>query len=191
MSPFLVQTSLSLLYCGATGKTAATMQSVLQLGTDLTREDVANNFYYLLLPFKNNRLVNVANGIFVNNEYELLTAYESIADQQFFTTVSIVNFTENVAAAQTINNYVSGQTNGQITNLISSTNLSADTGMVAVNAIDFNGDWISKFPKSKTVSGTKFYTSITTSRLVDMMHTSVNIFGGKENYSDGIIELNL
>lgn len=174
-----MQTALSLLYCGAAGKTATTMQSVLQLGS-LSRENIANNFYYLLLPFKNNRMIDIANGIFVNDGYHLLPSYQSIADQQFFSTVSNVNLSASSAAAQTINKYVSGETNGQFTDLLSSASLSADNGMVAVNAIYLNGVWVSKFSKNQTVSGTPFYTSNTTSTLVDMMHTYVNYFWRKK-----------
>lgn len=180
MSPFSVQTILSLLYCGAKGNTATAMQNVLQLSDLATVQDVANNFYYLLLPFENSGLIQIANGIYVNDEYELRSAYEVIAEQQFFSTVSSVNFTENDAAAQTINDYVSGATHGKITDLISADSLKPDTGLVAVNAIYFNGRWATKFSNSDTKSGTTFYTSNTTTTSVDMMYKYVNLFYPKK-----------
>lgn len=171
-----MQTTLSLLYCGAEEKTAAAMQNVLQLGNLESLQDVAENFYYLLLPFENDRIIEIANGIYVDSDYSLSPGFQYIAEQEFFSNVSSLNFTENVAAAQTINDYVSRGTNGKITNVISSDTFSVNTGILAVNAINFNGSWVSPFNKHKTVKRTIFYTSSATSTLVDMMHNYVYTF---------------
>lgn len=173
MSPFSVQTALALLYCGAKEKTATAMRKILQLERLRSLQDVANNFYYLLLPFENDGIIQFSNGIYINSQYNLSPGFQYIAEQELFSNASILNFSESVAAAQTMNDYVSSQTSGKITDVISSDCLSADTGIVVVNAIYFDGSWVTPFNKRKTVNRTTFYTSSATSTLVDMMHTYV------------------
>lgn len=144
LSPLSVQTVLSLLFCGTAPNTATSIESALFISDD-SRPQIAQEFHDVLLPFQHNSLVHMATAIYVDDQYELVPAYQQMASTQFFTNVSTMNFGQSQTAAATINANVARETNNVITNFVDPVWLNGQTELVLVNAIYFNGLWKHKF----------------------------------------------
>lgn len=170
--------ALSLLYCGAKQQTADALKTGLQLENFATPKDVADNFYNLLKPLQStntrygNAVLQIANAIYVKDGYAIREKFRQIAVDSFYSQVANVNFTDQQKAAQTINNWVSNETHGNITDLIKPSSLTNDTGLVLVNTIYFNGFWRYRFYYSQT-NTTSFYTNLNSVRPIKMMNQEV------------------
>lgn len=180
-SPFSVETIMSLLYCGADGETANIMQRLIFING--SAKSLANEYHGYLEPFQNNKHVHVANCIFIRNGYQIQSEFQQIAQNDFYSTAQSVNFANQIAAANQINNYVANETNNQITNLVQSNQMTSDTEMILVNALHFKGQWTHMFSKQSTKS-VPFFTGgdcKTSTVNVSMMSQQVLLLPNIEN----------
>lgn len=176
ISPLSIQTALTLLYCGAKGKTEKKLQKGLHLNRTSTKSEIAHDFHYLLAPYQNvpgsmsiNGLAQIANALYVAKNYKIRSNFRNIAKIDFYSTVQAIDFTKNIEAAKTINDQVKVDTDGKITKLLSAKNLKRHTKLILVNAIYFNGYWKHQFVAAKT-SKQSFYTCTGMTKQVDMMY---------------------
>lgn len=170
--------ALALLYCGSGGVTQEAMQASLVFNNLTTIPIVAEDFYYFLRGITTTNSyggasLEIANGIYIKEGYAIRESFQSLAKKNFLSQVTNINFKENVIAADTINNYISNQTHGKITDLVQSNTITDDTVMILVNTIYFKAFWNHRFSASKTVNGSIFYTSSSTTTNVDMMYQEV------------------
>lgn len=167
---------MALLLCGAQGKSFEIMENALLLG-NATQKAVANQFNALLKPLQNNGIVSIANAIYVQDNFVINSNYSALATDQFYSTVTSINFNRAQNASATINNWVSHETHGKIQNLFSPKSFrSSDTEMVLVNAIYFKGNWKYPFNKRGTTKQKFHYGSCTDNNAVkqiDMMSIQV------------------
>lgn len=115
-----------------------------------------------------NYTLTVANNVYVNQNIPLKQTFITDAKVYFNSSVENIDFAQNEQAADTINTWVSQQTNGKITDLVPSSVLSADTVSVLVNAVYFFGKWLKPFPVENTQPDT-FYLASCETKQVDMM----------------------
>lgn len=94
--------------------------------------------------------------MFVKQGYSIKPKFNEVATKSFSSEAQQLDFSKNVEAAKTINDWVEGNTNNKIKDLIKSDTLDDDTRMVLVNAIYFKGFWTHQFDKSKTFKGDFF-----------------------------------
>lgn len=179
MSPFSAQSALSILYTGAGGQTLQAMAKGLDFEND-TQTEVATQFQALLQQVQQDQQeLTIANALYIMQGYNIQPAYQATARTDFNASVETVNFAQSQAAASTINNWVSDETHGKITNLISPDALSSDTRMVIVNAIYFKGTWVHQFDKSETYlqnfNANGNCQSSSSGPQVEMMHMTVSI----------------
>ncbi|XP_055686535.1 serine protease inhibitor 42Dd-like isoform X10 [Lutzomyia longipalpis] len=179
LSPFSVQSALSLALMGATGETAREMSTVMGYGTQ-DRNAIADNFATLLSTYKDSPLLKIANKIYVQNKYHVKAQFNDIATKKFNSEAQSLNFAQNVESAKTINTWVEDKTNDKIKDLIPADALNEDTRMVLVNAIYFKGLWENKF-KPEDTKKMPFHVTKTSEVDVDMMYT-------KANFKYGILE---
>lgn len=171
--------ALSLIYCGAKDRTADALKTGLVLKNFATPRDVAANFYNLLTPLQStktrygNSVLQIANAIYVMDGYAIRESFRQIAVDSFYSQVANVNFTNQQKAADTINDWVSMETHGNITDLIDPSTLSSDTGLVLVNTIYFHGFWHYSFDYRQT-NTTSFYSSSTRVQPIKMMNQEVD-----------------
>jgi serpin B len=156
-SPYSISLALAMTYAGARGETeqqmAATMHYTLPqerlhpafnaLDTTLTsyRDDDEEDGFQL----------RIANAIWGQEGYKFLPGFlETLAENYGagLRTVDFVNETE--AARQTINDWVSEQTEEKIQDLIPQGMLDPLVSLVLTNAIYFNGKWVLPFEKDNT-----------------------------------------
>uniref|UniRef100_A0A240PN87 Serpin domain-containing protein n=1 Tax=Anopheles epiroticus TaxID=199890 RepID=A0A240PN87_9DIPT len=169
ISPFSISACLSLAAMGAGGLTAEQMYSVLEYGTPDSKQTVANNYKHLLARLSSDSTVNVANKIYVMQNYAVKSAFNAIATDSFRSEAESVNFADGAAAAKNINGWVEGKTNNKIKDLISPDALDELTRMVLVNAVHFKGTWTYQFDPTLT-RPFPFWLSETESRDVPMMN---------------------
>lgn len=153
ISPFSVQTAMSLLFVGAGGKTVNILQKGLNLG-NLTQQQTAIDFRAVLTPYQGSNDVQIANAIYVMQGFRINSTYRNIVTQDFYSIIRALNFANNKASANTINQWVEQETHDKIKNLVSADSLGASTRLVLVNAIYFNGTWLNKFTP---ISDSAFY----------------------------------
>lgn len=177
-SPLSIETILSLVYMGAKNQTAIQMQYGLNLPIN-NKMAVATDFKALLTPYQtDDAIMKIANAIYVGNSYVPQQQFLNYANNDFYAKVQSLNFANNVAAANTINQWVSQKTDNNINDLIQSSWLNPNVGTVLVNAVYFNGLW--KHPFEQRMSPkVPFYNSYSSCKksagTVDMMTTKVKL----------------
>jgi serpin B len=92
----------------------------------------------------------LANALWLGKAIPILPAFVQAIRDGYRAECRNLDFGDSAGAARIINTWVADNTRARIQNLISPTQLNADTALVLTNAIYFKGDWLSKFEKSDT-----------------------------------------
>lgn len=151
-SPFSLFAALSMTYEGAKNKTADEMQAVLYLQKDNnTRwQNFMAMFGEINSPNKHYTL-STADNLWLNNKFPLLPGFLNVTGTYYDATATALNFVGDPAGSiQTINNAVSGETQGKITNLLPAGSVNGMTALVLTNAIYFDATWASQFSANST-----------------------------------------
>ncbi|XP_031616656.1 uncharacterized protein LOC116336731 [Contarinia nasturtii] len=181
ISPFSVVKALELLSKGARGNTYEEIKTALYLN-DLGKLQV-NVQKYIRLIRKGAReaTLSIANRIFVQNGYTINKKFlNSQKNNPKLAPVRSVEFSNNVKAAETINQFVESKTNHKIKDFINPSMLNSLTRVVLVNAIYFRGNWEHQFDKQRTHRN-RFYLNQRQSAPADFMFIS-------EQFNNGYIE---
>ncbi|XP_061394190.1 serine protease inhibitor 42Dd-like [Musca vetustissima] len=112
ISPMSIQTCMALAFTGAKGATADEIANVMKFPSNCPK-DVANRFHQLLSKYENNKLVKMANKVYVQEGHTIKPEYAAITKEKYYASAESINFAENVAAANKINNWVEEKTSGQ------------------------------------------------------------------------------
>jgi serpin B len=170
-SPYSISTAMEMVLQGANGATASEIIQAL----DLPSTDIANaGIEALYQLFQTNSAtsgytLSTANALWVQNNFPLLQSFLTTEQNVFGAGPQTVDFTDPQAAAQTIDTWVSNQTNGKIPDLITPDMIKPLTVLVLTNAIYFQGNWASAFNVNGT-QATQFQESATESTTVQMMN---------------------
>jgi serpin B len=145
-SPYSADTALEMALQGAKGVTAMQMIQALDLpSADIAQAGIAA-LYQLFQPDANaGYTLSTANRLWVNQNFPLLQSFIDSSQSIFGAGPQTVDFSDPTAAANTINTWVSQQTNGKIQNLVPAGDLGPLTALVITNAIYFKGNWASPF----------------------------------------------
>lgn len=168
-SPLSMSSSLSMVLLGAKGDTAAQMSKTLQLDKS---EDVHSQYQELITAINNPSAVGtlkMANHLFGEQTYNFLQDCITATKKFYHAELEALDFVGAPDSARThINEWVEGQTQGKIQNLLASGTIDSLTRLVLVNAIYFKCDWDSKFKESNTKER-PFRISKTQTKPVQMM----------------------
>ncbi|MFO7722778.1 MAG: serpin family protein [Bacteroidales bacterium] len=172
ISPLSISFALGMTLNGANSSTFDSIRQVL--GFDqLTMHDINYN-YKQLVPFLVNAdpttTLKIANSIWYKTGFTPEQPFLDTCSHYFNATVSQLDFS-NPASLNTINNWVAGNTNNKITQLLSS--LKPEDVMYLINAVYFKGNWTVKFDPSETKQAAFFKTS---------GQTNVATMNGKNTY---------
>lgn len=155
-SPLSVATALAMAYAGAAGQTAAEMEQVLHFGGEpgihtsfaaLLESIASHNEPFATTP-KPNHTLTVANAIWPDDGLAVKPDFLDVMQNEYAGHVQAVDYGNAQQAQNTINNWVSSQTNGRISNLVD--NLGSGIRMVLTNAAYFNGYWERQFDPRHT-----------------------------------------
>jgi serpin B len=180
-SPYSLSLALAMAYAGAEGETAEEMEEVLHF--TLSDEALHEAFNYLAQELEKRGenihatsdsdegfQLNVVNDAWGQKNFEFLESYLDTLAVNYGAGLRILDFINDAEGArQTINQYISDQTNGKIEDLIPEGTVSELTRLVLTNAIYFNASW--QFPFAEDATGSGLFTLLDGSQVdADMMH---------------------
>jgi|HubBroStandDraft_6_1064221.scaffolds.fasta_scaffold89573_2 serpin B len=163
-SPYSVSIALAMTYAGAQGETATQMASALDFELPLATLSPAFDALDLALasraqgqsgadgqPFT----LNVVNSIWGDKTLAFQPPFLDTLAVNYGAAVRVVDFLHAPDTARVnINDWVAGETDNLIENLLPSGSISNATVFVLVDAIDFSAGWATPFQVSSTQPGT-------------------------------------
>ena len=166
-SPLSASLALTMTYAGAQGETATQMATALHLGSGAATIFSGQNALSQALaqrgmqaltadqgkagpggtaPSPDDYALQVVNSVWGEQTYPWATPFLDILAQDYGTGVYLEDFVNGYDAARlAINGWVTDQTSGKITNLLSPGSLDSTTRMVLVNAIHLKLPWANPF----------------------------------------------
>jgi serpin B len=178
-SPYSLSVALAMTYAGAEGATKEEMAETLNF--ILEEEDLHAAFNKLAIELakrgegdsskdEEGFKLNITNAIWGQVEYAFLSEYLDTLAVNYDAGLRLLDFeADPEACRQTINVWVSQQTEGKIEDLIKEGIISEVTRLVLTNAIYFNAAWECPFDEDNTTDGT-FYLEDGSTVTVSMMH---------------------
>ncbi|XP_026761577.1 leukocyte elastase inhibitor-like [Galleria mellonella] len=149
MSPFSITTLLALLQQGATGVTGIQIMSALQM-TSVASAAAYKNITEDIQKRNSNNVLNVANNIYVADDFIINPEFKKMAVKNFASEVTPIKFNNPGRAAQIINNWVASKTHNKITNLVPPDAIDENAQLILVNAVYFKGVWQIRFNPDST-----------------------------------------
>ena len=150
VSPLSLQFLLGMTLSGAQGETAAEICNVLGYGAGET--DAVNAYSLEMLkqlPTLDKRTkLTIANAIFVDKGYPLLDTYESALQKYYAAEVDNLDFSDNAATLNRINDWCSQNTGGLFKKILDK--VDPDVMAYLLNAMYFKSRWAEQFDKKKT-----------------------------------------
>ena len=142
-SPLSLQYALSMVANGASGETLQEITDFLGYGEEGI--EVLNQYCKILmeqLPAVDlDVTLKVVNGVLVNEEYPLLSAYENLVEQNYYAAVENMNFSDPERVAARINDWANRSTNGYIDNVLEPSQISDEAVAFIMNALYFKSQW--------------------------------------------------
>ncbi|XP_076348077.1 uncharacterized protein LOC143245606 [Tachypleus tridentatus] len=173
ISPLSISTAMGMVYLGAKQKTAEEMEEILgyknkQLSNDEVHQGFQNILSLIDETKKEYELIS-ANSMFCQINYTILDSYKKSLEGKYKAELIETDFIRaGEEAVNEINSWVKDKTFNKIKQLFDSP-LSTDTRLVLLNAIYFQGAWISEFNPNETSTGT-FYNNGKEETHIPLMH---------------------
>ena len=178
-SAFSYHSALSMTAYGAMGDTYNEMAKAIHLDSDKEKAAKLNGDMRINLRFDGQdekSKFEIANRIWIDKSAEIVPAFNEGMDKYYKAPLKVVDFKNDYAKyVNVINTWVSNNTGNMIENLLSPNALSADTRMVLVNAIHFDGEWEQKFEYKNSYDG-EFNVSKTKKEDARMMNLDTHQF---------------
>lgn len=172
-SPYSVSTALAMTYGGARGETARQMADVLHFSLGQQRLHAA--FAAMLSSDRaaeeeSGHRLHLANALWGQKGYYFLEEFLALTKTHYGAGLREVDFAQATEQARlTINQWVEGETEHKIRELLQRGDLDAATALVLTNAIYFKGDWASRFDRRQTKEDS-FWINRLEQVTVPMMH---------------------
>jgi serpin B len=152
-SPYSISVALAMTYAGARGETERQMAETLHF--TLPQEQLHPAFNALDLELRSEEgddfKLHIANAIWGQIGYSFLSEFLDVLARSYGAGMRLLDFQkEPEASRQTINDWVSEQTEDKIQDLIPSDGVTRDTTLVLSNAIYFDAEWERQFSKERT-----------------------------------------
>ena len=151
-SPYSISIAAAMAYAGARGETEKQMSATLHYGLPQEQLHSAFNVLDQSLNTSGNDdhgfQLNAVNSLWGQDQFPFLSDFLSLIARNYGAGVRLVDFTTDVSreeARQTINDWVSQQTNEKIKELLPKAMLNDLTRLILVNAIYFKGEWLDPF----------------------------------------------
>ncbi len=169
-SPYSISTALAMAWAGAKNETAQEMKETLQWSS---MEDLVihQGFNYLDVALENRGIgaegadgngfrLNISNNIWGQTGFPFLPEYLDTLALHYGAQLALLDFVRAPEPSrETINAWISDQTEERINDLIPQGAIGSSTRLVLTNAIYFNAAWQSPFEKERTVENTPFHIS--------------------------------
>lgn len=150
-SPASISSAMAMAYAGARGQTAEQIAKVMHF--DEPADKLSSQFAQVLhdwnAPRDDYRLA-MANAMWGQKGYPFVPAFNQLLERDYGAGIHEVDFAQSEQARQAINEWVSKQTQGKITELIPSGAIHSMTRLVLANAIYFKAAWDQPFQQNAT-----------------------------------------
>ena len=169
-SPYSIVAAMSMCLAGARNNTENQLKKLFNL-TNSSNEEIHKmnlEVHKYLKGSDGNVSLNIANKIYQSNSYKVKKEFLDTLKTFYETTSEGLDFSNAVTSAKTINDWVSGQTNKKIQNLVPESAIDKLTKLILVNAIYFKGNWEISFDKKQTFSD-QFILSDQSEKTIQMM----------------------
>jgi serpin B len=159
LSPYSISLALAMTYAGARNETESQMAGTLHFDLPQDRLHPAFNALDLGLSqsgksqfLKDQPMqLNIANAVWAEQTYPFQQDFLDTIALNYGAGINLADFINQFEPVRKeINNWVSGQTNKKIKDLLPNGALDTDTRMVLVNAIYFKADWETQFDPNGT-----------------------------------------
>lgn len=150
ISPLSVSFAMGMTSNGASGQTLTDIRKTMEV--DGFTEDQVNSYYHNLITnlpdLDPNTTLKIANSIWYANKFTVLPAFLKTNTDFYNAEVKALDFSDKTGSANTINNWVSGQTNNKIPKIIDQ--IGDGARMYLINAIYFKSTWKTRFDAGQT-----------------------------------------
>ena len=148
ISPYSISVAMTMAYMGANGTTKEEMGEVLHL-TSLSDFSINNSNLEIMDSLQTSGLdtMLIANSIWYRDDIQLVDDFTNVCKDKYLSQVEELNF-YNLNAKDIINEWVSDNTNGKITELVEE--VTPDNVLFIINALYFKGTWKKIFDESAT-----------------------------------------
>jgi serpin B len=172
LSPLSTYFALLVAYEGSKNKTKQEFEKVLYLNNSGSLD----NKYFQNFATKSDSSpgLKVSNAIWLDKNFVVEGEYSKSVSDKYLSDFEQTEFANTEKAVSDINGWVSEKTNRKINEIISDSDINADTKLVISNAVYFKGEWLLKFNKQKTISA-PFFTSIENQYKVDFMNMTESL----------------
>lgn len=168
-----------MLYMGADGATADSIEKVLEYDQALNKMDTATFVQLMMEQGEEDESIEVANTFLVDSTFKISTFYQKMMKTYFHSSIeSLSHKTTDEKLIKLINKWASSSTHGRILEVLTEADLvCAETGqkkkLILVDVIYFKGRWAYQFDKKLTKPGI-FWIGKNESVTVDMMEITVS-----------------
>ncbi len=151
-SPYSISTTFSLMYEGASGKTADEIQTVFSLPENPAVLRLGNAYVYEALNNPDaGYVLSTANALWVDKSYVFLPEYLATAEQYYHANTRYADFkNQPEESRQVINHWTEQRTENKIHDLIPAGFITNLTPLVVTDAVYFRGTWEKEFNKNET-----------------------------------------
>ncbi|XP_057556157.1 leukocyte elastase inhibitor isoform X2 [Hippopotamus amphibius kiboko] len=190
VSPFSISSALAMILLGARGNTAAQMSKALHFEGV---EEIHSRFQSLNADINKcgaPYILKLANRLFGEKSYDFLPEFLASTQKMYGADLASVDFLKaSEDARKAINEWVKGQTEGKIPELLASGMVDSLTKLVLVNAIYFKGNWEEKFMTEATKDA-PFRLNKKDTKTVKMMYQKKKFpFGRIEDLKCRVLEM--
>lgn len=142
---------MSMVLLGAGGNTKQELENALCVKSSEAHEKAKLVQDSLQSNKSVTQTLHVANKLFLEQSFAIKDQFKCDLLKYYKSDVDLQNFKEDPEASRgAINEWVSAETQGKITDLMPPTSITRDTRLVLANAIHFKGKWETQFKKSNT-----------------------------------------
>lgn len=170
ISPISISSALAMVVMGTRGATAAQVSKALYFNTV---EEIHSRFQSLNADINKRGapyILKLANRLYGEKTYNFLPEFLASTQKMYGAELASVDFQHTSEdARKVINEWVKGQTEGKIPELLAAGMVDNMTKLVLVNAIYFKGNWQEKFMKEATTDA-PFRLNKKDTKIVKMMH---------------------
>ncbi|XP_054580518.1 leukocyte elastase inhibitor-like [Eptesicus fuscus] len=189
-SPVSISSALAMVFLGTRGTTAAQMSKTLHFDAvkkiHSSFQSLNSDIHKRGAPY----ILKLANRLYGEKTYEFLPEFLASTQKMYGAELASVDFQRlSEGARKVINEWVKGQTEGKIPELLAAGVVDNMTKLVLVNAIYFKGNWQEKFSKMATID-TPFKLNKKDTKRVKMMYQKNKFpFGYIEDLKCRVLEL--
>ncbi|XP_044113873.1 leukocyte elastase inhibitor [Neovison vison] len=190
ISPFSISSALAMIFLGTRGNTAAQVSKTLHF--DMV-EEIHSRFQSLNADINKrgaSYILKLANRLYGEKTYNFLPEFLASTQKMYGAELASVDFQQaSEDSRKVINEWVKGQTEGKIPELLATGTVDSMTKLVLVNAVYFKGSWEDEFRKEDTADA-QFRLNKKDQKTVKMMYQKKKLpFGYIQDLKCRVLEL--